>query len=692
MPLRFALAGNPNSGKTTLFNEVTGSSQYVGNWPGVTVEKKEGRVRGSRQDIRLVDLPGIYSLSPYSMEEIVSRDFIINERPDLIINIVDATNIEKNLYLATQLIELDIPVVIALNMMDAAEARGDKIDADRLSKELKVPVVPIAASKGRGVKELVSMAEALAVKSLKQNSTLIFDEQIIKCIDEIKAGIASEGKTLGAGGSPGKEGGAAEETVENLDWLAIKLLEGDAKVTQNFRLSSELAGRINELRKSLEREYDNDIESIIADNRYRYITSITEKTVMRKHTTGSMTISDKIDRIVTHRVLAIPLFLAVMLLIFRITFGTVGTFTADLLDGFINGTVADIIKNWLVSAGTAEWLVKLVVNGIIGGVGAIIVFIPQFILLFLMLSLLEDSGYMARAAFVMDRLLSKIGLNGKSFIPMIIGFGCSVPAIMSARTLENEKDRRLTIILTPFMSCGARLPVYLMFSAAFFSKNQSVVIFSIYLLGVVVAVLSGLLLKKTVFRGESAPFVMELPPYRLPSLKSLLLHVWDKTSGFLKKAGTVIFAAAAIVWMLQSFDFSFRMVADPGKSILGTIGGLIAPVFAPLGFGDWKSAVSLITGFIAKESVVSTMGILHGVGGAADNVSAMSTVLQGVFTPLTAYSFMAFTLLYMPCMAAFATIKREMASWKWTLFTVGYQTGTAWLVAFIIYQIGRLFI
>lgn len=681
MPLRFALAGNPNSGKTTLFNEVTGSSQYVGNWPGVTVEKKEGRVRGSRQDITLVDLPGIYSLSPYSMEEIVSRDFIINEKPDLIINIVDATNIERNLYLSTQLIELDIPVVIALNMMDAVEARGDKIDVDMLSKQLKVPVIPIAASKGRGVSELVRMAEALAGKPVKKNRSLIYDEHIARYISDIKADMLSEGKAEDK----------KMDNAGNLDWLAVKLLEGDSKVIEKINPAPELAEKLIKYRKSLEEAYDNDIESIIADNRYRYITAITEKTVARKHSAGSMTVSDKIDRIVTHRVLAIPLFLAVMFLIFRITFGTVGAFTAGLLDNLVNNTFAGLVKGWLESGGAAEWLVKLIVNGIIGGVGAIIVFIPQFIILFLLLSILEDSGYMARAAFVMDRLLSKIGLNGKSFIPMIIGFGCSVPAIMSTRTLENEKDRRLTIILTPFMSCGARLPVYLMFSAAFFSKNQSVAVFSIYLLGVLVAVLSGLLLKNTLFRGKSAPFVMELPPYRLPSLRSLALHVWDRTSGFLRKAGTVIFAAAAIVWVLQSFDFSFRMVVDPGKSILGIIGGLIAPVFAPLGFGDWKSAVSLITGFIAKESVVSTMGILHGVGEAADNASAMSTVLRGVFTPLTAYSFMAFTLLYMPCMAAFATIKREMASWKWTLFTVGYQTGTAWLVAFIIYQVGRLF-
>lgn len=676
MSLRFALAGNPNSGKTTLFNEVTGSNQYVGNWPGVTVEKKEGRIRNSREDIRLVDLPGIYSLSPYSMEEIVSRDFIINEKPDLVINIVDATNIERNLYLATQLIELDIPVIIALNMMDAADARGDKIDIERLSKELMVPVMPIAASKGRGVRELVDAAVDIARKPLCKNKIMIYDDAIAKYIDEIKAGIISAG--------------TAEDNKENLDWTAVKLLEGDARVTGKHKLPSELAEQVNRYRKDLEELYDNDIESIIADNRYRYITAVAGKAVVRKHAGNVMTISDKIDRVVTNRILAIPLFLAVMFIIFKITFGTVGTFTSDWLDKFINGTFAGMVKGWLESGGAADWLVKLVVNGIIGGVGSIIVFIPQFILLFLLLSLLEDSGYMARAAFVMDRLLSKIGLNGKSFIPMIIGFGCSVPAIMSTRTLNNEKDRRLTIILTPFMSCGARLPVYLMFSAAFFSKNQDIVIFSIYLLGVFIAVLSGILLKKTVFRGESSPFVMELPPYRVPALKSLIIHVWDRTSGFLRKAGTVIFAAATMVWVLQSFDFSLRMVSDPGMSILGNIGRLIAPVFTPLGFGDWKSAVSLITGFIAKESVVSTMGILHGVGEAAGNTAAMSSVLRGVFTPLTAYSFMAFTLLYMPCMAAFATIKREMASWKWTLFTVGYQTGTAWLVAFIIYQIGRI--
>lgn len=677
MSLRFALVGNPNCGKTTLFNEITGSTQYVGNWPGVTIEKKEGKARRMQEDIRIIDLPGIYSLSPYSMEEIVARDYIVDEKPDVVINIIDATNIERNLYLTTQLMELGIPVVAALNMMDAVEAKGDQIDAAVLAKELKIPVIPTAASKGRGIKELMEAAVAVAhtaATQMKAAPSSIHDEKIQSYIEKVETEVVSK----------------LSFTAGNAAWIALKLLEGDEKVIEKLNVPVTLLEKIKPLREEIEKKYDNDIETVIADSRYRYITGVVGKAVRKKAASTQLTLSDKIDKVVTNRILAIPLFLAVMFMVFKITFGAVGSFTIDWVDGLINGTVANAVAGWLEAAGTSEWINALIVNGIIGGVGSILVFVPQIMILFLFLSLLEDSGYMARAAFIMDRLLRKLGLSGKSFIPMIMGFGCSVPAIMSTRTLENEKDRKLTIILTPFMSCGARLPIYLLFASAFFSSNQDLVVFSIYLLGIVVAILSGVLLKKTIFKGDTAPFIMELPPYRIPTLKGLMIHMWDRAKGFIKKAGTVIFAAAVIVWVLQSFNFTLQMVEDPGDSVLGTIGRVIAVIFAPLGFGDWKSAVALITGFIAKESVVSTMGILHGVGEVAEDTTALASVLQGVFTPLSAYAFMAFTLLYMPCMAAFATIKREMNSWKWTLFTVGYQTGVAWIIAFLIFQVGRL--
>jgi ferrous iron transport protein B len=439
----------------------------------------------------------------------------------------------------------------------------------------------------------------------------------------------------------------------------------------------------------LEKDYDDDLETVFADNRYRYISEVMSKSVKKNLGSGGLTITDKIDRIVTNRVLAIPLFLAVMYAMFQITFGAVGAFTIDWVDGLVNHTVAGFISGGLAAAGAAEWLRALVIDGILAGMGSMLVFVPQIMILFFFLAILEDTGYMARAAFIMDRLLRKLGLSGKSFIPMLLGFGCSVPALMASRTLENEKDRRLTIILTPFMSCGARLPVYALFAAALFSKNQGTVIFSIYILGIIVAVLSGVLLKNTVLKGEAAPFVMELPPYRIPTLKGLMIHMWDRAKAFAIKAGTVIFAAAVVIWFFQSFNFSLQMVKDPASSIFGAIGKVIAPIFAPLGFGDWRSAVALLAGLVAKEVVVSTMGILNGLGDGA-TTGQLASALQTTFTPLSAYAFMAFTLLYMPCVAAFATIKREMNSWKWTFVAVGYQTGTAWAIAFLIYQVGRL--
>ena len=676
MGYTFALVGNPNCGKTTMFNEITGSTQYVGNWPGVTVEKKEGRAKKFKDDIKVIDLPGIYSLSPYTMEEIIARDYIIDEKPDVIINIVEATNVERNLYLTTQIMELGVPMVVALNMMDALEARGDKINIQLLERSLGVPVVPTSASKGQGVRELMEKALGIvqtAAAKIQQKTQKIYDDRIEKVISIVEDLIDKQ--------TPEKY---------NLRWIAIKLLEGDEKVYEKLKIPVTMISGIKECQQSLEKEYDNDVETIIADNRYRFITGVVSKSVKKKPGSG-MTISDKIDKVGTNRILAIPLFLAVMFSVFQIAFGTIGPATIDFLDVFINETVAGAVGGWLEVAGATPWLVALVVDGIIAGVGRILVFVPQIMILFLFLSILEDSGYMARAAVVMDRLLRKLGLTGKSFIPMLIGFGCSVPGIMAARTLENEKDRKLTIILTPFMSCGARLPIYALLAAAFFAKNQSFVIFSIYTLGVAVAILSGIILKKTVLKGDAAPFVMELPPYRMPTLKGLLIHIWDRGKGFIKKAGTVIFAASVIIWFFQSFSFSLQMVDNAEESILGVIGNAISPLFAPLGFGNWESSVAILTGLVAKEAVVSTMGILYGVGEVGGDAVELATAIQTVFTPLRAYAFMAFTLLYMPCIAAFGAIRREMNSWKWTLFAAGYQTGIAWIVAFLIFQIGSLF-
>ena len=678
MSLKFALVGNPNCGKTTLFNEITGSTQYVGNWPGVTIEKREGKANKFKEDIRIIDLPGIYSLSPYSMEEIIARDYIVNDKPDVVINIIDATNIERNLYLTTQLIELGVNVVVALNMMDAVEAKGDKINTGILESSLKVPVIPITASKGRGVKELVekalNVAQTAASTGLSPALNGLHNESIVKCIGEIEKNIVLK----------------LNKTIGDSRWLALKLLEGDEKVQETLKVPVELLNEIKVYQEKLEKNFDMDIETIIADSRYQFTSEVARKAVKKKAQDSHLTISDKIDKVVTNRILAIPLFLAMMFGIFSVTFGTIGSFTIDFVDVLVNETIATSVASWLEGAGAASWLQDLISGGIIGGMGSMLVFVPQIMILFFFLSILEDTGYMARAAFVMDRLLRKLGLSGKSFIPMLIGFGCSVPAIMSARTLENEKDRRLTIMLIPFMSCGARLPVYALYTAAFFSNNQTMVVFSLYLLGIVIAILSGVLLKKTILQGEVAPFVMELPPYRIPTFKGLMIHMWDRGKGFIQKAGTIIFAAAVVIWFLQYYNFAFQAVTEPAESMLGAIGSVIAPVFAPLGFGDWKSSVALLTGFIAKEAVVSTMGILHGVAEATEGSTDLITALQTAFTPLTAYAFMAFTLLYMPCMAAFATIKREMNSWKWTMITVGYSTGVAWIVAFLIFRVGKL--
>lgn len=681
MGYRYALAGNPNCGKTTLFNAVTGSNQYVGNWPGVTVEKKEGKITHDNMDASIVDLPGIYSLSPYSMEEIVTRNYIIDEKPDLIINIVDATNLERNLYLSLQLAELGIPMVIALNMIDMVEKNGDSIDVDMLSVLLGIRVVPISAAKGTGIHKLLHAANHEAVHGSdtagrhmdKHNNMCappdIYTGLVRKAVLRIEELIADDCKKKGL----------------PLRWSAVKLIEGDEPTLETLALDDTKLNCIESIVSELETK-NIDREMVIADQKYKYICAITDKCVKRAHEAGHLTLSDKIDRVVTNKYLAIPLFFGLMLLIFYITFGALGANLTDLVDKLINEIFASWVRGGLVSLGASDWAVGLVCDGIIGGVGAVLSFFPQILLLFLFLSILEDSGYMSRAAFIMDRALHSIGLSGKSFVPMIMGFGCSVPAIMATRTLENEKDRRITMMLIPFMSCSAKMPVYSMFILAFFPSNRGLVVGSLYLLGMLVAILSAFILQKTVLKGGHAPFVMELPPYRLPTAKTLGLHLYDRIKDFMTKAGTVLLGASVVIWFCQYFNFSLQHVENSEESILGVIGSFVAPIFAPLGFGDWKSSVSMISGLIARESIVSTMGILHGAGDSG----AISDIIASVYTPAAAYSFMTFCLLFIPCMAAVATLRREMNSRKWTAIALGFQAVTAWVITFIVYNICKV--
>lgn len=681
MGYRYALAGNPNCGKTTLFNAVTGSNQYVGNWPGVTVEKKEGKITHDNMDASIVDLPGIYSLSPYSMEEIVTRNYIIDEKPDLIVNIVDATNLERNLYLSMQLAELGKPMVIALNMIDMVEKNGDSIDVEMLSAMLGIKIVPISAAKGTGIHKLLHAANHEAThgcdtagKHMDKHCNMcappdIYTGLVRKAVLRIEELIAED----------------CEQKDLPLRWSAVKLIEGDAPTLQALDLNDTKLSCIESIVSELETK-NIDREMVVADQKYKFICSVTEKCVKRAHEAGHLTLSDKIDRVVTNKYLAIPLFFGLMLLIFYITFGALGANLTDLVDGLINETFASWVRGMLVQVGASDWAIGLVCDGVIGGVGAVLSFFPQILLLFLFLSILEDSGYMSRAAFIMDRALHSIGLSGKSFVPMIMGFGCSVPAIMATRTLENEKDRRITMMLIPFMSCSAKMPVYSMFILAFFPSHRGLVVGSLYLLGMVIAILSAFILQKTVLKGGHAPFVMELPPYRLPTLKTLGLHLYDKVKDFMTKAGTVLLGASVVIWFCQYFSFSLQHVENSEESILGTIGAFIAPIFAPLGFGDWKSSVSMLSGLIARESIVSTMGILHGAGDSG----AISEIIASVYTPAAAYSFMVFSLLFIPCMAAVATLRREMNSRKWTAIALGFQAIVAWVVTFIVYNICKV--
>ena len=671
-PMRIALAGNPNCGKTTLFNALTGSNQYVGNWPGVTVEKKEGLAHFGENELTVVDLPGIYSLSPYSMEEIVARDFIIGEGPDCIIDIVDATNLERNLYLTVQLLELEKPTVLALNFMDEVEKRGDKIDVKRLSRELGIPVVPITARTGEGLDQLLHTAHRQMHLGFTVEPDDLYDDfthDIHHRMGELLHDYAY------AAGLPAH-------------WASIKLLEGDQIVEETLHLPEVIKVELDGLAEEYERASDlGDRETLVADSRYQYIERVVAAAVVRGGTPGELTFSEKIDRVVTHRIFALPLFLCTMLAMFVLTFGPFGSM---LQDGVAGGMEA--LSGWLAGmlegAGVSQVLISLVCEGIIGGVGGVVSFLPQIALLFFFLSFLEDSGYMSRAAFIMDRLLRRFGLSGKAFIPMLMGFGCSVPAIMGARTMENEKDRRMTILLIPFMSCSAKLPVYGLIASAFFGAWAGLVVFALYVIGMVLGILSGLLFKHTLFSGEPAPFVLELPPYRLPSLGNMLSHVWQKVKGFLVKAGTLILLMSVVLWLMQSFDFSLRMVEDASQSMLGVLGGLLAPVFAPLGFGTWQAVVALLTGFVAKEMVVSSLSMFYGFPLAAE-AGVVAAAMES-FTPLSAFSYLVFILLYVPCVAAVSTLAKEMNSKKWTAFSIVWQLGIAYAAALVVYQVGSL--
>ncbi len=664
----FALAGNQNSGKTTLFNALTGSNQHVGNFPGVTVEQKSGEIRGVK-NASVVDLPGIYSIRPYTQEEIVSRDFILDGKPDGIINIVDATNIERNLYLTLQLLELRIPMVVALNMMDEVRANGGSIDIKLMSSLLGVPVVPISASKNEGVSELVDQALAVAKKRVVPTvQDFCPDGPVHRCIHAVAHVIEDHARNIGA----------------SKRFCATKLIEGDASLAERLELDQNELDLIEHSVLEMENETGFDRNAALADMRYTFIEGVVSAAVVKCCESREHKRSVGIDKILTGKYTALPVFFGVMFLVFWLTFNVIGSTLADWLTAGI-GWLTGVVDAGLTAYGINPVVKSLVVDGVFAGVGSVLSFLPIVVTLFFFLSILEDTGYMARIAFVMDRLLRKIGLSGRSFVPMLIGFGCSVPAIMATRTLASDRDRKMTILLTPFMSCSAKIPIYAVFCAAFFAKYQALVMIGLYAAGIVLGILVALLLKGTAFRGQPVPFVMELPNYRMPSPKNVLLLLWEKAKDFLERAFTIILLASIVIWFLQTFDLRLNVVTESASSLLALVGRLIAPIFAPLGFADWRVATSLISGFVAKEAVVSTLSVLTGTG-----ITELHLVLSGLFTPLSAISFLLFTLLYTPCVAAVATMKRELKSGLATLGVVAMQCGIAWIVAFAAYQIGSL--
>ncbi len=681
MSVKIALAGNPNCGKTTLFNALTGSNQFVGNWPGVTVEKKEGKLKGSR-DVVIMDLPGIYSLSPYTLEEVVARNYLITERPDAILNIVDGTNIERNLYLSTQLMELGIPVLMAVNMMDVVEKNGDKINIKKLSEKLGCEVVEISALKGTGVQEAAKRVVALAEKKSSAVPVHTFAPEVESVIDEVESMLK----------------GVLEEQKR---FFAIKLLEKDDKIREQMTNAPDVSAQI----ARLEKEMDDDTESIITNERYVYISSIIGD-CYKKNRKGNMTTSDKIDRIVTNRWAALPIFAVIMYIVYYVSVTTVGTWATDWMNDGVFGEgwslfglevpgIPVLVESLLASIGCADWLSGLILDGIVAGVGAVLGFVPQILVLFIFLAFLEGCGYMARIAFIMDRIFRKFGLSGKSFIPMLIGTGCGVPGVMASRTIENDRDRKMTIMTTTFIPCGAKLPIIALIAGALFG-GASWVAPSAYFVGIAAIICSGIILKKTkMFAGDPAPFVMELPAYHLPTVGSVLRSMWERGWSFIKKAGTIILLSTIVIWFASYFgwvDGQFRMLDDMelDHSILAAIGNAIAWIFIPLGWGDWRSAVAAVTGLVAKENVVGTFGILYGFAEVAEDGAEFWGTLAGSMTAVAAYSFLVFNLLCAPCFAAMGAIKREMNNAKWFWFAIGYQTILAYCTSLCIYQIGTL--
>ncbi|XOQ49583.1 MAG: ferrous iron transport protein B [Eubacteriales bacterium] len=664
----FALAGNQNCGKTTLFNQLTGSNQHVGNFPGVTVDRKDGVIRNHR-DATVVDLPGIYSMSPYTNEEIVTRDFLLKHHPDGIINIVDATNIERNLYLTLQLIELNLPTVVALNMMDEVRANGGTIKIQKLQDELGVPVVPISASKNDGIDELIETAIATASAKQLPKRQDFCSGAVHRAIHSVAHLVEDHAERIGV---PAR-------------FAATKLVEGDEPMLNALGLSENEKDMVGHSVAEMEHELGTDREAAMADMRYTFIEKLCADTVVKTGESKEHLRSVAMDNILTHKCFAIPIFLLIMMLVFYLTFGVIGSALSAALSAGID-FVTGLADAGLTAYGINPVVHSLIIDGVFAGVGSVLSFLPTIVVLFFFLSILEDSGYMARVAFVMDKLLRKIGLSGRSFVPMLIGFGCSVPAIMATRTLSSERDRKMTIFLTPFMSCSAKLPIYAVFTMAFFPNHQALVMTSLYIIGMLVGIVTGFILKNTVFHGNPVPFVMELPNYRFPSAKSVGLLIWDKAKDFLVRAFTVIFVATIIIWFLQTFDTRINVVSDSANSMLAGIGRLIAPLFAPLGFNDWRASTALITGFTAKEAVVSTLAVLTGT-----SVSNLSAALSSLFTPLTAWSFLIFTLLYTPCVAAINAVRHEMNSRRSAVAVVLYQTGIAWIVAYLVYHIGLIF-
>ena len=679
MSVTIALAGNPNCGKTTMFNALTGANQYVGNWPGVTVEKKEGKLK-NQKDVTVTDLPGIYSLSPYTLEEVVSRDYLLKEKPDVIIDLVDATNIERNLYLATQLLEIGIPVVIALNMVDLLKKNNIHINVKGLSSALGCPIVETSALKGTGLKEVVDEAIKCANQHRVPSKQMEFPKAVEKAVNEIEGFVP------------------ANIAEENKRWYAVKLLERDSKVKEGLNLPASAQSRIEEIASGLEKAEDDDTESIVTDGRYQYIQKVVSANVKRSG--NKMTVSDKIDRIVTNRILGLPIFILTMFIVYYVSVTTVGTMVTDWTNDSFVGTIQGVVSDGLGNAGVADWLVSLVSDGIIGCLGAVLGFVPQMAILFLFLSILEDCGYMVRIAFVMDRVFRHFGLSGKSFIPLLISSGCGIPGIMASKTIEADNDRRLTIMTATFIPCGAKLPVIALMGGimtAYVTGDYVAAGFItplMYFIGVVAVLVSAIILKKTKpFSGKPAPFVMELPQYHIPSVKTVLLHVWERLKGFIIKAGTILFLATVIMWILSSIGNTgsgIGFVEDSNDSIMAILGGILAPIFAPLGFGKWQPVAASISGFSAKESIVSTMGVLANVAGDdAEDTMIVGAAIKAWFpTAVAAFSFLLFNLLDSPCLAAISTMAHEMQSRKWFWFAILFQNIFAYVVTLCVYQIG----